>query len=141
MERWRQWIPPVDVVDDPAEIIVEDDLKSRSFNVKWPVEVVEKIRAGYQCLKCMEPQPTPFPAKCGNPFCEYPMRAHQGADFELEFNGTEQFVGDSQRDWEELERLAERSERKAHKPGSSISVPSGGTTQGGVVLPAGVDAT
>lgn len=140
MERWRQWTAPIDIVDDPAEVIVEDGVMSRSFNVKWPVETVDKIRHGYQCLKCMEPQPAPFPAKCGNPFCEYPMRAQQAHDFELEFNGTEQFVGDAQRDWEELERLAEQSERKRHQSGSSIAVPSGQTTQGGVVLPAGVDA-
>lgn len=141
MERWRQWTAPVDIVDDPAEVIVEDGVMSRSFNVKWPAEVVEKIAHGYQCLRCMEPQPSPFPVKCGNPFCEYPMRAHQARDFELEFNGSEQFVGDAQRDWEELERLAEASERKRHKPGSSISVPSGRTTAGGVVLPKGVDAS
>lgn len=140
MERWRQWTPPVEVADDPAEVIVENDVASRSFNVKWPEETVAKIAQGYQCLKCMEPQPAPFPEECGNPFCGYPIRALQARDFELEFQGSEQFVGNAGRDWDELERLAEESERRGHTPGSSISVPTGKRSAGGVILPGGVDA-
>lgn len=140
MERWRRWTPPVEIADDPNEVIVEDDRMSRSYNVKWPAEVVEKIRHGYQCLKCMEPQQAPFPAKCGNPICEYPMAARQARDFELEFNGEEQFVGDAERDWQDLERLAEESERRRFTPGSSISMPSSKRSTGGVILPGGVDA-
>ena len=135
-ERWRKWTPPVEIVDDPHEIIVEGDQESRAYNTKWPVEVVDKIRHGYQCLKCWEPQSEPFPAECGNPVCRYPMRKQQALDFELEFRGEEQYVSDSQRDWEDLERLAEKSEREGFKTGSSIAVPSGHKrSPGGVILP------
>jgi hypothetical protein len=139
-ERWRDWTPPAEIRDDPEEVIVEGDRKSRAYNTVWPEEVVTKIRLGYQCLKCWEPQETPFPEQCGNPVCRYPMKAQQGPDFELEFAGTEQFVSDSQRDWEDLERLAESSERKSYKPGSSIAVPGAKRSAGGVILPGGVDA-
>lgn len=112
MERWRVWTPPVDIVDQPDEIIVEGDVKSRSYNVKWPAEMVERIRVGRVCLKCFEPQEESFPERCANPVCGYPIRKDQVFDFGLEFQGEEQFVGDSQRDWQEIERLEEAGERK-----------------------------
>ncbi len=138
MERWRQWTPPVEIVDHPEEIVIEGDHKSRALNVKWPEAVVEKIRLGYMCLKCMEPQERPFPEACANPVCAYPMRRDQAHDFELEFMGTEQYVGDAQRDWEELERMDDRAERRRAaqlRPGR-IAVPRAvKKTAGGVILP------
>jgi|SRR5579884_310407 len=140
-ERWREWTPPVEIIDQPDEVIVEGDQVSRSYNVKWPAEAVARIRFGYQCLKCMEPQETPFPRECANPICRYPMRARQADDFALEFQGEEQFVGDAERDRRDLEALEERSARRAHKPGSSIAVPADiRRSKGGVILPGGVDA-
>lgn len=136
LERWRKFTPPVEIVDEPSEIMVDEDgTASRAYNVKWPEETVRKIAQGYQCLRCWEPQAKAFPESCG--CCGYAIRANQGRDFELEFKGEEQFVGDAQRDWEELERLEAEGERAAHKPGSSIAVPD--KTKGGVVLPPGVD--
>lgn len=136
LERWRQFTAPVEIVDEPSEILVEEDgTATRAYNIKWPEETVRKIAQGYQCLRCWEPHDKPFPAVC---ICGYEMRKHQARDFELEFAGEEQFVGDAQRDWEELERLSEQGERDAWKPGQSISVSK--STKGGVVLPPGVDA-
>lgn len=134
-ERWRQFTAPVEIVDDPSEIMVDEDgSASRAYNIKWPEETVRKIAQGYQCLRCWEPQSEAFPVLC--PCCGYGMRHHQVRDFELEFAGEEQHVGDAQRDWEELARLEEEGERAAWKPGSSISVPR---SKGGVVLPGGFD--
>lgn len=130
-ERWRNFTPPVDIVDDPTEIMVDENgVASRAYNVKWPVETIRKIAQGYQCLRCWEPQDKPFPEACA--CCGYGMRTHQSRDFDLEFAGEEQYVGDAQRDWEELDRLAAEGERKGFKPGSSISVPK---FTGGVILP------
>jgi hypothetical protein len=143
MERWRRWTEPVEIVDQPDEIIVEGDVASRSYNVKWPQEMISRIRLGYVCLKCYEPQEVAFPNECANPICAYPMGIRQTRDFELEFQGEEQFVADSERDAEDLEILAERSARRTHRTGSSISVPGAPgakRTAGGVILPGGVGA-
>lgn len=137
LERWRQFTAPVDIVDDPSEIMVDEDgTASRAYNIKWPEETVRKIAQGYQCLCCWEPHDKAFPEQC---ICGYPMRARQARDFELEFAGEEQHVGDAQRDWDELARLEEEGERAAWKPGSSISVPGPKRSKGGVVLPGGFD--
>lgn len=139
MERWRQWTPPVEIIDHPEEIVIEGDHKSRALNVKWPEAVVEKIRLGYMCLKCMEPQEHAFPEACSNPVCQYPMRRDQAHDFGLEFMGTEQYVSDAQRDWEELERMDERAEKRlaAERRPGRIVVPNAPkkVTPGGVILP------
>lgn len=135
LERWRRFTAPVEIVDDPSEIVVDEDgTAARAYNIKWPEDTVRKIAHGYQCLRCWEPQPDPFPDLCG--CCGYGMRAHQAKDFELEFVGEEQFVGDAERDWQELERLDAEGERKAWKPGRSISVPAK-VSKGGVILPGG----
>ncbi len=135
-ERWRRWTPPAAIEDSPTDVIVEDGEMSRAVDVTWPAEVIEKIRQGYQCLKCAEPQPAPFPDHCGNPVCRYPMRAQQADDFEKEFHGSK-WVGPKVSLEEELAMLEERSARRTHNPGSSISVPSR-VSKGGVLLPPGV---
>jgi hypothetical protein len=132
MERWRTFTAPVEIVDDPSEIMVDEDGRaSRAYNIKWPEGTVRKIAQGYQCLRCWEPQPKAFPENCG--CCGYEMKASQARDFEAEFVGEEQFVGDAERDKWELDRLAVEGERAAWKPGQSISV-------GGVILPGGKSA-
>lgn len=120
-ERWRRFTPPAAIEDSPTDVIVEDGHISRAADVTWPKEVIEKIRTGYQCLKCWEPQPEPFPMQC--PVCGYRMRANQATDFEQEFHG-DKWIGPTVSLEEHLEILEEKSARKTHKPGSSIIVPS-----------------
>lgn len=121
-ERWRRWEPPALVEDSLTDIVVEDGEKSRALDITWSQDVLNKIKAGYQCLKCMEPQPEPFPEVCGNPMCSYPMRKLQAEDYEHEFQG-DKWVGPTTSLEEHLGILEEKSERKAYKPGSSIIVP------------------
>lgn len=138
-ERWRRFTPPAAIEDSLSDVVVEDGQLSRAADVTWPKEIIEKIRSGYQCLKCWEPQPEPFPVECGNPCCRYPMRAMQVDDFEHEFRG-ETWVGPTTSLEHEIESLAERSARKTYRTGSSIAVPSDvNRTKGGVILPRGVN--
>lgn len=144
MERWRQWTPPAFVEDDPNEIIVEEDgHRSRAVNVTYPLEVVERIRSGYLCLKCQEPLETPFPEKCPMPLCGYEIRSRQSEDFAKEFRGLT-WIGPKVTPEEELADLQERSERRTagKRKDSSIAVPRDvNRTSGGVVLPPGVNAS
>lgn len=138
-ERWRRFTPPAAVDDSMTDIVVEEGVKSRAVDVTWAPDAIEKIKAGYQCLKCWEPQPEPFPVECGNPLCRYPMRAAQAHDFELEFQG-EKWIGPTTSLEDELESLEERSARRTHRRGSSIAVPSEvNRSKGGVILPPGVN--
>lgn len=119
-ERWRRFTPPALIEDSLTDIVVEGHFKSRAADVTWPREVITKIRTGYQCLKCWEPQQDAFPENC--PVCGYPMRENQATDFGREFHG-DKWVGPTVSVDDEIESLAERSARRAHKPGSSIVVP------------------
>ena len=123
-----------------TDVVVEEGSMTRAADVTWPKDVIRKIQAGYQCLKCWEPQPEPFPKECGNPCCRYPMRAAQAHDFELEFEG-DKWIGPVTSLDDEIAKLEERSARRTHRAGSSIAVPSEvNRSRGGVILPPGVRA-
>lgn len=119
-ERWRRFTPPALIEDSLTDVFVEDGTISRAVDITWPQEVIDKIKAGYQCLKCWEPQSEPFPENCG--VCGYPILTLQAKDFEHEFRG-DKWVGPTISLEEHLSSLEEKSERKTHKSGGSIIVP------------------
>ena len=140
-ERWRRFEAPAVIEDSMTDIVIEDGQASRAADVTWGDGAMKKIKQGYQCLKCWEPQPEPFPVECGNPLCRYPMRALQADDFEKEFEG-EKWVGPRTSLEDELATLEEKSARRTHRPGSSIAIPgSVNRSRGGVILPPGVHAS
>ena len=58
-------------------------------------ETLAAMKAGWICLRCMEPQEEAFPEICGSPpemACDYPIRERQLRDIEQEYEG-EQSVG------------------------------------------------
>ena len=121
-ERWRRWEPPALIEDSLTDVVVEEGRLSRAADVTWSKEVIDgRIKAGYQCLKCCEPQETPFPEACS--LCGYPMKSQQSFDFLKEFQG-DKWLGPKIPIDEELAALEEKSERKAHQAGSSIVVPN-----------------
>ena len=60
-------------------------------------ETLNAMKAGWICLRCMEPQDEAFPEVCQSPpemACEYPIRERQLRDIAQEYEG-EQTVGPS----------------------------------------------
>jgi hypothetical protein len=53
-------------------------------------EIMEQFRAGYRCIACkVGVQSEPFPERCVEPWCRFPMRRDQSARFAYEHRGEE----------------------------------------------------
>lgn len=61
----------------------------RNFKISLPEHQIEEIRQGYRCIKCLGPQPEPFPDKCVEPWCPFPIKKEQLRWFQEMFRGYE----------------------------------------------------
>jgi hypothetical protein len=85
-ERWRRPIDVLDVSPHPYEVVeLPDGRLMRGAEVVLMKESIERIRLGYICLNCFEPQEHAFPENCS--LCGYPMREEQSQTFERELVG------------------------------------------------------
>jgi hypothetical protein len=108
-ERWRQWQSPLAIEPADQGILLPDGRLLAHPQIAWPEETIERFRAGYKCVNCLEPQEHAWPERCS--LCGYPMRTEQTRFFAHEFGG-EIEVG-STRDWEEeLDGLEERRRKE-----------------------------
>jgi hypothetical protein len=106
--------------DDATTVRLADGREFLDVNMALEAEDVERIRAGYVCIRCLEPQlenglPVPFPERClsvlpnGQRWCNFPMRAKQAEEFAIMFKGTVK-IGSSINYADELERIQEFDE-------------------------------
>lgn len=108
---------------DPSTMIVSNGEAREGMTISVPDEVVEQIRAGYQCINCFEPLSESFPEAC--PVCGFPMKAAQAEQFAKVYVGHKPGLRTGA-DWEaEADRIqaqAERREfeRRAEKQGISV---------------------
>ena len=121
-ERWRRAPEILEVRDDPSRLDGDTGTLRQGYEVALSSESIERLRTGYLCLRCLEPQSEPFPAKCGAWWCTYAMRTEQAADFARKFKG-QKIVGPSTSMEEELDRLDDTHERRIHVPGLQILIP------------------
>lgn len=119
-ERWRKPVIPLAVEDDPHSATHDGHVLRAGFNATFDAETIERFRQGYACMRCWEPQETPFPETC--PLCRYPIRDRQREDFAAEFEG-EKWIGPTTSLADEFERMVTEGEKRRHKPGSSIWIP------------------
>lgn len=83
-----------------------------------PESDVERIRQGYVCIRCLEPQSVPFPPICesvlpnGQRWCNFPIRDKQMEEFAIMFKGTVK-LGSNVNLNDEVERLTEIDEYEA----------------------------
>lgn len=104
-----------------------DDRLQRDSVQHYPPEVVEAIRNGHICLRCMEPQPEAFPDICD--LCTYPMKDRQIMDFAMEFEGTTHYgptrpISEYMLD-QELEREKQKFAERQKNGGKKIVMPRG----------------
>lgn len=126
-ERWRKPVIPLAVEDDPNTATFDGHVTRAGYNATFDDDTIERFRQGYACIRCWEPQETPFPEACsfmaGTKFaCGYPMRDRQREDFSAEFEG-EKWIGPATSLSDEFERMIHEGQKKRHQPGSSIWVP------------------
>lgn len=114
-ERWRKPAIPLAIDLHEQEAIVLPD--GREFVrpiFDWPPEVIERMRAGYVCVKCMEPHEQAWPERCR--LCGAPMRTRQAEYFAREFGGV-QLLGPRTTLAEEIEQLPERHAENERRTG------------------------
>lgn len=116
-ERWRQWTAPLLIEEAPvATSLWRADRRLVEPLITWPIEVIERMRAGYQCINCLEPQEQAWPESCS--LCGFPMRTRQAEFFAREYAGE---VMLNAHNWAgELDGLEERrrkEEERAHQDG------------------------
>jgi hypothetical protein len=71
---------------DPEAVMVMPDgrvMQKTVFGLTR--EQVDRMRAGYTCVKCMEDYSSPFPTECA--VCKFPMAAKQAEEFAKDFRG------------------------------------------------------
>lgn len=74
--------------DDPSEFwSLGDDRVVAGADITYTPATISAIQSGEVCLRCQEPQYSPFPELCCMERCGYPMRDNQIRDFALEFKG------------------------------------------------------
>jgi hypothetical protein len=82
-------------------------------------EVVERIRNGYVCIKCLEAYANAFPDECS--VCKFPMREQQTAEFAKDFRGNIRF-GPSTSIEEEYAIAEEKIQRDAYDKATALGL-------------------
>jgi hypothetical protein len=116
--RWSKPANTLDCVEGDAVIVMPGEKNREMVDVKVSVDedTYERMRQGYICANCFEPQETPFPEVChamklpdGTVVgCFYRMRDCQLRDMELKHGaGEEVHIGSRINRYDEMERLRE----------------------------------
>lgn len=112
---------PVTILDavpssDATTVRLGDGREFLDVNMALPEEDVERIRQGYVCIRCLEPQSEPFPEVCesvlpgtAQRWCGFPIRQLQAQEFAAMFKGTVK-IGSNVNLADEIERLREFDE-------------------------------
>lgn len=115
----RKPVIPISVEEDEEFVVLRRDGTTRSAaRVVLSEEDTGRIRAGYVCAVCFEPQERPFPKKCW--VCGFEMADRQSEYVSKAYQGTVR-VGPSSSLEDELAALDELEERERRE--SQISVP------------------
>jgi hypothetical protein len=81
----RAVIPQATDIDPEGVTIFPDGRVMQRTVFGLTVEQVERVRAGYTCIKCLEDYDTAFPTECM--VCHFPMRDQQADEFAKDFRG------------------------------------------------------
>ena len=91
VEGTRVPLPKFLVQDEASEIWVPHSGRvQRGARVILLPETLAAMKAGWICLRCMEPQDEAFPLECQSPpemGCVYPIRERQLRDIAVEYEG------------------------------------------------------
>lgn len=100
-----------DVIFEPNDTVVRiGGREVRDSDLIVSVEMFERIRQGYMCIRCFQPFEAAFPEVCTMPVCGFPVRKEQALELLRLYGGHDSEVG---RDpFEEPDRERERWERK-----------------------------
>ena len=98
-------------VDTDSFTVMPDGRRMERHVFGLTEEQVERIKAGYTCVKCLEDFDSAFPDACT--VCGFPMREHQTEEFAKDFRGGIRFGPTTSID-EEYDIAEEILQRDAH---------------------------
>jgi len=108
-ERWRKPAVIFDAVEGDTVVLMPSGEPMVQANVSVDDETIARLKQGYLCMNCLEPQETPFPEACS--LCGYTMRANQLRDLgEKPGNLDEVWVGSRIKPEDEIARMDEHYE-------------------------------
>lgn len=117
-ENWRHWEPPLAIEAAPDRgLYLPDGRILGESQLVWSEDEIDRFRAGYKCVNCLEPQESAWPERCS--LCGYPMQTEQASFFASQFDG-EVLLGRRISLSDEIEMLEEnrrREEERARKDG------------------------
>lgn len=112
---------PVQILDavpstDDTTVRLADGREFLDVNMALHESDVERIRTGYVCIRCLEPQSEPFPETCESTlpgtdhrWCNFPIRERQTAEFAVMYKGTVK-IGSNVNVEDEIARMREMDE-------------------------------
>ncbi len=112
MERWRKPVVPKAVEETPTAYASDGHGWRKNLNWVLSPEDFQRVKDGYVCVNCMEPHERPFPENCT--VCRFQMRKEQHKLLDFEYEG-EKHLGPSTTMQQELDRLAEETERRKER--------------------------
>lgn len=83
-ERWRRPIVPLDISQSEEVIVTSDGREMRQPVLTLSADDIDRLRAGYACMKCLRVFERSWPERC--PDCGAPVRREQAAYFAREFD-------------------------------------------------------
>lgn len=87
-ERWARPARVLDIRHSPNQgIWLPDGRVHGEVEITFDAETIERMRAGYLCVKCLEPFEQAWPVRCNT--CGAPIRDKQAEYFAREFGGAE----------------------------------------------------
>lgn len=108
-DRWRKPATLAAVEDDPQRIYHDGNVYRYQVDKTYDAESLARLRLGYLCLRCDEPQEQAMPTSCS--LCGYAMHEYQTRDIAAEFEGTKH-IGPSVSVDDEIEAMRERKRRE-----------------------------
>ncbi len=119
--------------DDPGHMIVIGGRAFQGMKLSVGDKTYHQIKAGFQCIQCLEPLDTAYPDKC--PVCGFPMKEHQAEMFAKVYAGFQPGLRTGP-DWEaKADELEDRAERRAfarRMERQGVSVPN-------ITVPRGIE--
>ncbi len=101
---------PLGIEPNPDAVIINSRGEVRQdYRIILSDEDVGRMRAGYVCAKCMEPQKKPFPDQCA--ICKFPMSDRQAEFLAKAYQGSVR-VGPTSSLEDELAALEEMQKRE-----------------------------
>ena len=87
-ERWRKPVVPIEIDPGHSEVIYLPDGRTHgAAKLVLHVDDVDRMRAGFVCMKCLEPFERSWPERCH--VCGFYVRREQAAYFAREYGGIE----------------------------------------------------